>query len=51
MVGVDLASIKYKMREKRLRLFGHVYRQSVNAIVRKSDVVLVEGNTNGKGRP
>lgn len=43
MVGV--APNEYKMRENRLRWFGHVYCLSTDAVVRRSDMVTVEGNT------
>lgn len=43
MVGLGL--LEDKIREYRLRLFGHVYRRSVHLVVRRSDMIMVEGST------
>lgn len=43
--------IEDKMREKRLGWCGHVYRRSVVAIVRRSDMGRVEGSIMGRGSP
>lgn len=32
-------------------LFGHVYHSSVDAVVRRTDMVLEEGSNKGSGRP
>lgn len=48
MVGVT--PIEDKMRESRLRWFGHAYHRKVDAVVR-SDMVMVEGSIKGRGRP
>jgi len=39
------------MRESHLRWFGHVQRRAINAPIRKSELILVEGSKRGKGRP
>ena len=49
MVGV--APIEDKMRENRLRWFGHIQRRSLEAPVRKSDLLTVYGNNRGRRRP
>ena len=49
MVGV--APIEAKIKEHRLRWFGHVYRRPTDAVVKKSDNIIVEGHTRGRGRP
>lgn len=48
MVGVT--PIEDKMRESRLRWFGHAYHRKVDAVVR-SDMVMVKGSIKGRGRP
>lgn len=48
---VGVAPIEDKMRENRLRWFGHVQRRPLTAPVRKSDIVQIEGNARGRGRP
>lgn len=45
MVRVTL--IRIKMREDRLRWFGHVYHKSANAAVERTYMVTVEDNTKG----
>ena len=49
MVGV--APIEDKMRENRLRWFGHIQRKPLDAPVRKSDLLTIHGNARGRGRP
>ena len=49
MVGV--APIEDKMRENRLRWFGHIQRKPLDASVRKSDLLTIHGNARGRGRP
>ena len=39
------------MRESHLRWFGHVQRRVINAPVRKSELIQVEGMKKGRGRP
>jgi hypothetical protein len=39
------------MRESHLRWFGHVQRRAINAPVRKSELIQVEGTKKGRGRP
>jgi hypothetical protein len=39
------------MRESRLRLFGHVQKREINALVIKSDVIQVEGMKIDRERP
>ena len=48
---IEVAPIEEKMRENRLRWFGHIQRRPTNASVRKSDVIHIEGNARGRGRP
>ena len=47
---IEVAPIEEKMRENRLRWFGHIQRRPTNAPVRKSDAIHIEGNTRGRGR-
>ena len=49
MVGV--APIEDKMRENRLRWFGHIQRKPLDAPIRKSDLLTIHSNAIGKGRP
>ena len=44
---IEVATIKEKMRENRLRWFGHIQRRPTNNPVRKSDVFHIEGNARG----
>ena len=37
--------------ESRLRWFGCVYRRVINAPMRKSELIQVEGKKKGRGRP
>ena len=39
------------MRASRLRLFGHVQKREINALVIKSDVIQVEGMKMDRERP
>ena len=48
---IEVAPIEEKMRENRLRLFGHIQRRPINAPVRKSDAIHIKGNARGRGRP
>lgn len=38
-----------EIRENRLKCFGHVYLRSIEAIVRKNDAVILEGNSKERG--
>ena len=49
MVGV--APIQDKLRENRLRWFGHVQRRPIEAVVRRCDTGVAEGTSRGSGRP
>ena len=49
MVGV--APIEDKLRENRLRWFGHLYRRPREAVVRRGDAITVNGTAIGRGRP
>ena len=40
-----------KKRESCFRWFGHVQRRAMNAFVRKSELIQVEGMKKGRGRP
>ncbi|KAL3343306.1 hypothetical protein AABB24_027051 [Solanum stoloniferum] len=48
---VGVASVVDKLREARLRWFGHVKRRSADAPVRRCEVMVVEGTRRGRGRP
>ena len=48
---VEVASVENKMREVRLRWFGHVMRRSSNAPVRKCESLAMNGFRRGRGRP
>ncbi|GKF10985.1 hypothetical protein Tco_0048911 [Tanacetum coccineum] len=48
--GLDVDSIIDKMRERRLRWFGHVKRRPQNAHVRRVEAMLVKGSRR-RGRP
>ena len=45
-----VASISRKMRENRLRWFGHVQKKTFAAPVRRVESIIVEGKR-GRGRP
>jgi Reverse transcriptase (RNA-dependent DNA polymerase). len=48
---VEVAPIQDKLRENRLRWFGHVKRRPITAPVRKSELINIAGNARGRGRP
>jgi len=48
---VGVASVVDKLREARLRWFGHVKRRSADAPVRRCEGLVVEGTRRGRGRP
>ena len=48
---VKVAPIEDKMREIRLRWFGHVKRKSVDAIVRRCETINIPEGKRGTGRP
>jgi len=48
---VKVAPIGDKMRESRLRWFGHVKRRSVDAPVRRSESIIIPEGKRGRGRP
>ena len=48
---VGVASIEDKMRESRLRWFGHVQRRPLTAAVRKCEVLDLGDFRRGRGRP
>ncbi|XP_070045910.1 uncharacterized protein [Nicotiana tomentosiformis] len=48
---VGVAPIDGKMREARLRWFGHVRRMSTDTLVRRCERLILEGLQRGKGRP
>ena len=39
-----------KMRESRMRWFSHIQRIAINALVRKSELIQVEGTKKGRGK-
>ena len=48
---VEVALIEEKMRETRLRWFGHVKMRSVAAPVRRCELIVSPGGKRGRGRP
>ena len=48
---VGVASVEDKMRESRLRWFGHVKRRSIDAPVRRCERLAMESLRRGRGRP
>ena len=46
-----MAPIEEKLRETRLRWFGHVKRRSVVAPVRRCEMIVPPGGKRGRGRP
>jgi len=48
---VGVTPIENKLRENRLRWFGHIQRRRVDAPVRKSDMITISGKRRGRGRP
>ena len=46
-----VAPIEEKMRESRLRWFGHVKRRSVAAPVRRCEMIDLSSSKKGRGRP
>ncbi|XP_070015452.1 uncharacterized protein [Nicotiana sylvestris] len=48
---VRVALIDDKMREARLKWFGHIQRRSPDAPIRRRDRLVVEGMRRGRGRP
>jgi len=48
---VEVAPIEEKMRESRLRWFGHVKRRSVVAPVRRCEMIVPPSGKRGRGRP
>ncbi|KAI8550503.1 hypothetical protein RHMOL_Rhmol06G0112100 [Rhododendron molle] len=49
MVGV--APIEERLRENRLRWFGHVYSRPKDAVVKRVDMITLGSNTSGRDRP
>ncbi|XP_070050899.1 uncharacterized protein [Nicotiana tomentosiformis] len=48
---VGVASVEKKMRESRLRWFGHVKRRSIDALVRRCERLAMASLRRGQGRP
>jgi len=48
---VGATKIEDKMRENRLRWYGHIQRRHLDVPVRKSDRIVVSGEARGRGRP
>ena len=46
-----MAHIDEKMRESRLRRFGHIQKREIIALVRKSELIQVVGTKKDRGRP
>ena len=47
----EVAPIEEKMRESRLRWFGHIKRRSVAALVRRCEMIFPPGEKRGRSRP
>ena len=47
---VGVAPIEDKLRENRLKWFGHVQRRSLDPPVRKGDRIMVQGDVRGRGK-
>ena len=48
---LEVAPIDDKLRENRLRWFGHICRRPTDAVVRRSDMIIGNDNTRGRGKP
>ncbi|KAF3647161.1 putative peptide/nitrate transporter-like [Capsicum annuum] len=48
---VGVTSVECKMREARLRWFGHVKRRDMDALVRRFERLALDGFREGRGRP
>ena len=48
---VGVTSVECKMREARLRWFGHVKRRGMDAPVRRCERLALDGFRRGRGRP
>ncbi|CAL5393655.1 unnamed protein product [Camellia sinensis] len=48
---VGVVPIGDKLRENRLRWFGHIQRRPTEAVVKRCDTVTVDGSVKGNGRP
>jgi len=46
-----VAPIEEKLRETRIRWFGHIKRRSVAAPVRRCEMIVPHGGKRGRGRP
>ncbi|VFR01490.1 unnamed protein product [Cuscuta campestris] len=51
MTRVGMAPVEDKLREARLRWFGHVRRRDADAPVRRCERITVFGGSRGRGRP
>ena len=51
LLKIRVTPIDEKMRESCLRWFGHIQRREINAPVRKSELIQVEGMKKCKGIP
>jgi len=49
--SIEVAPIEDKLRESRLRWFGHVKRRSMDAPVRRCERINISGGRRGMGRP
>ncbi|KAL7248052.1 hypothetical protein ACSBR2_002871 [Camellia fascicularis] len=48
---VGVVPIEDKLRENRLRWFGHIQRRPTEAVVKRCDTITVDGSVRGRGRP
>ncbi|KAM3306035.1 hypothetical protein P3S67_012905 [Capsicum chacoense] len=48
---VGVTPVEIKMREGRLRWFGHVMRRGMDAPVRRCERIALDGFRQGRGRP
>ncbi|KAL7238250.1 hypothetical protein ACSBR2_004368 [Camellia fascicularis] len=48
---VGVAPIEDKLRENRLRWFGHIQRRPTEAAMKRCDAIMVDGSVGRRGRP
>ncbi|KAL7195837.1 hypothetical protein ACSBR1_035967 [Camellia fascicularis] len=48
---VEVAPIEDKLRENRLRWFGHIQRRLIEAVAKRCDAMTIDESVRGLGRP
>ena len=48
---VGVIPIHDKLRENRLKWFGHIYRRPPDVVVKNSDMIVLDSRARGRGRP